>query len=106
MKVVVRRFLKIVGVTNVKTTTAIIVFIASILIVGCDSKQKIVYQVSSIEYSRSTGSNSCNKDCGMVSDNLQTYLSEGWQVVTSSPKSHPMNGSYCTCIGTEYVLKK
>lgn len=83
---------------------AIIMFVA-ILVVGCDSKQKVIYQVDSMEY-RQGGYPSCNKDCGEISEDLQTHLSDGWEVVTSSPKNHPMSSSYCTCIGTEYVLKK
>jgi len=91
----------------VKISTVILGCIASILISGCDSKQKVVYQVDSIEYSRSEGAFSCNKRCSEVGEDLQAHLDEGWEVVTSSSKSnHPMSSANCTCIGTEYILKK
>lgn len=78
-------------------------------------QQKIVYTVDSMKYKNEFLTQlACEKACNNASDSVQSYLSDGWRIVASSPKQMPglmafessVTSDGCTCIGTEYVLEK
>jgi len=84
-----------------------IIFIVSLLLMSCSKKQKVVYQVDSIRYR--SAEILCQEECAKVSDELQTYLTSGWKVVVSSPKTYPidkLSSVGCVCNGTEYIIEK
>jgi len=72
------------------------------------SVQKRIYTVESMKYKASSilAWGSCRDACQKYSDDINTYLSEGYRVVTSSAKEMPTDEDACTCIGTEYVIQK
>jgi hypothetical protein len=82
------------------------------------AEQKIIFNTEKIEYKSGTSSKRCQDMCSRRSDpDAKSLLSEGWKIVTSSPKEvigeyywyTPCNGCQphgCTCIGTEYILRK
>ena len=82
------------------------------------AEQKITFNTEKIEYKSGTSSKRCQDICSRRSGpEAKSLLSEGWKIVTSSPKEvigeqywyTPCNGCQphgCTCIGTEYILQK
>ena len=82
------------------------------------AEQKSIFNTESIEYKSGTGSKRCQEKCTRKSGpDIQSLLSEGWKIVSSSRKKVveeeywyvPCNTCEphgCNCIGTEYVLQK
>ncbi|MBF0559976.1 MAG: hypothetical protein HQL08_14490 [Nitrospirae bacterium] len=77
------------------------------------SRQQVVFIANSIRFN-THNAEQCNNIC-IPDRTIQSYLSEGWRITTSSPKEyiHPIEkgpdiyGTYhCICVGTEYVLEK
>jgi hypothetical protein len=82
------------------------------------AEKKIVFNAESIKYESGTGSERCLDKCSRRSGpDAKSLLSEGWKIVSSSPKKVigeqywyvPCNTCKphgCICIGTEYILQK
>ena len=103
-----------------KETALCLALISSILLFTATllqaAEQKIIFNTEKIEYKSGTSSKRCQDICSRRSGpDAKSLLSEGWKIVTSSPKEvigehywyTPCNGCEphgCTCIGTEYTL--
>jgi hypothetical protein len=95
--------------------SSIILFTATLLQAA---EQKIIFNTEKIEYKSGTSSKKCQDICSRRSGpDAKSLLSEGWKIVSSSPKEvigeyywyTPCNGCEphgCTCFGTEYILRK
>ena len=82
------------------------------------AEQRIIFNTEKIEYKSGTNSKKCQDICSRKSGpDAKSLLSEGWKIVTSSPKEvvgehywyTPCRGCEphgCTCIGTEYTLQR
>lgn len=53
----------------------------------------------------------CSKHCNKMSDNVDSYFKNGWQIVaqrpiiiTENPFYKMQYKGYCKCIGVEYIL--
>jgi len=105
-----------------KKTAVYLVFISSVLLfttyVAQAAEQKFIFTTESIEYKSGTGPKRCQDICNKKSGpDLTALLSEGWKIVSSSPKK-VIGEQYryvpcptcsphgCTCIGTEYLLQR
>jgi hypothetical protein len=77
-------------------------------LVACNKQQKIIFAGDSISYkgSEARNSESIARECREISEKLDTYLKDGWRVVSSSPKEKVVYLDSGTCKGTEYVLEK
>ena len=105
-----------------KKTAVCLARISSILLLTANllhaAEQKIIFNNEKIEYKSGTSSKKCQDICSRRSGpDAKSLLSEGWKIVTSSPKEvigeyywyTPCNGCEphgCTCIGTEFILQK
>ncbi len=105
-----------------KKTALCLALISSILLFTATllqaAEQKIIFNTEKIEHKSGTNSKKCQDICSRKSDpDAKSLLSEGWKIVTSSPKEvvgeyywyTPCRGCEphgCTCIGTEYILQK
>ncbi len=105
-----------------KKTAVCLARISSILLLTANllhaAEQKIIFNTEKIEYKSGTSSKKCQDICSRRSGpDAKSLLSEGWKIVTSSPKEvigeyywyTPCNGCEphgCTCIGTEFILQK
>jgi hypothetical protein len=105
-----------------KKTALCLALISSILLFTATllqaAEQKIIFNTEKIEYKSGTSSKKCQDTCSRKSGpDAKSLLSEGWEIVTSTPKEvigeyywyTPCNGCEphgCTCIGTEYILQK
>ena len=104
-----------------KKTALCLALVSSILLFTATlqaAEQKIIFNTEKIEYKSGTSSKKCQDICSRRSGpDAKSLLSEGWKIVTSSPKEvigehywyTPCNGCEphgCTCIGTEYILQK
>ena len=81
------------------------------------AEQKILFKADSIKYRSGTGESVCQERCDRRSKDINALISNGWRIVSSSPKDviaaeyayvscstcKPLG---CTCVGTEYVLQK
>lgn len=90
-----------------------------IIFAGCNQKeiqlpqkiQKRVYTVSSVRYMSKYESDNAARECEAKCiykanpESIDNYLSQNWRVISSSPKDFFVD-SYCTCVGTEYVIEK
>jgi len=95
--------------------SSILLFTATLLHAA---EQKIIFNSERIKYESGTRSKKCQDICSRKSaPDAKSLLSEGWKIVSSSPKEvigehywyTPCNGCEphgCTCIGTEYILLK
>ena len=105
-----------------KKTAVCLAFIASVFLFTAAhvlaAEQKIIFNTESIEYKPGTGAKRCQAMCSKRSGpDITSQLSEGWKIVSSSPKI-VIGEQYryvpcptcephgCTCIGTEYLLQK
>jgi hypothetical protein len=105
-----------------KITVACLVFISSALLFTATlvqaAEQRILFNTENIEYKSGTGPKRCQAMCSKRSGpDANSLLSEGWKIVSSSPKK-VIGEQYryvpcptcephgCTCIGTEYLLQK
>ena len=105
-----------------KKTAACLAFISSVLLFTATlvpaAEQKIIFTTKSIEYKSGTGLQRCQDICNKKSvPDATVLLSEGWRIVSSSPKKI-IGEQYryapcptcephgCFCIGTEYLLEK
>lgn len=82
------------------------------------AETKTIFNTESIKYESGTGSERCQDKCGRRSGPaVKSLLSDGWKVVSSSPKAviaeqywyTPCNNCAphgCICKGTEYILQK
>ncbi|MGA7826611.1 MAG: hypothetical protein WCA04_03065 [Geobacteraceae bacterium] len=82
------------------------------------AEQKILFNAESVKFESGTGSERCRDKCNRKSGpDAKLFLSEGWKIVSSSPKEVtgeqywyvPCNTCRphgCICIGTEYILQK
>lgn len=102
--------------------------LASVLIVallaGCEKQtaapepapapksQEVIFDAQSISCK---GSSSCDAyvlmyqaKCAGMSTSLQTRMSAGWRVVSSSPKEKVIDtgDGALACVGTEYIIEK
>jgi hypothetical protein len=105
-----------------KKTAVCLARISSILLFTATflhaAEQKTIFNTEKIDYKSGTNSKKCQDICSRRSGpDAKSLLSEGWKIVTSSPKEvigeyywyTPCNGCQphgCTCIGTEYILQK
>ena len=95
--------------------SSILLFTASLLHAA---EQKITFNTEKTEHKSGTNSKKCQDICSRKSGpDAKSLLSEGWKIVTSSPKEvvgehywyTPCRGCEphgCTCIGTEYTLQR
>ena len=95
--------------------SSILLFTATLLHAA---EQKIIFNAEKIEYKSGTSSMRCQDICSRRSGpDAKSLLSEGWEIVNSSPKEviaenywyTPCNTCQphgCTCIGTEYILQR
>jgi len=71
--------------------------------------QIVVFCADRISY-RMGSAGKCSLACSRYACRVETYLRNGWRIVTSAPKEYivePFYGFYgCKCIGIEYVLEK
>ncbi|HTP65445.1 MAG TPA: hypothetical protein VMJ66_08650 [Geobacteraceae bacterium] len=97
-------------------------FISSILLLAMGpvqaAEQKTVFNTESMKYETGTGSERCRDKCDRKSGpDVKSFLSQGWNIVSSSAKEvtaeqhwyTPCNTCLphgCVCVGTEYVLQK
>jgi len=105
-----------------KKTAACFAFISSVLLFAATlvpaAEQKIIFTTEGIEYKTGTGPKRCQDLCNKKSGpDLTVLLSEGWKIVSSSPKK-VIGEQYryvpcptcsphgCNCIGTEYLLQR
>jgi hypothetical protein len=104
-----------------KETALCLALISSILLFTATllqaAEQKIIFNTEKIEYKSGTSSKRCQDICSRRSGpDAKSLLSEGWNIVNSSPKEvigekywyTPCNGCEphgCNCIGTEYILQ-
>jgi hypothetical protein len=82
------------------------------------AERKTVFNTERIEYKSGTGPEKCRDKCSKRSGpDAKALLSEGWNIVNTSPKKvvaeeywYVPCGSCephgCTCIGTEYTLQR
>jgi hypothetical protein len=82
------------------------------------AEQKIIFNAERIKYESGTAAKQCQDKCSRRSaPDAQSLFSEGWKIVSSSPKEviaenywyTPCNTCQphgCTCIGTEYILQR
>ena len=105
-----------------KKTAACLTLISLVLLFTATlvqaAEQKIIFNTERIEYKSGTGPKKCQDMCSKRSGpDAKSFLSDGWKIVTSSPKKEiaeqywyvPCNTCEphgCTCIGTEYILQK
>lgn len=102
-------------VARLVCTSSIILFTATLVHAA---EQKTVFNSETVKYKSGTGSERCQDKCSKKSGpDAKSLLSEGWKIVSSSPKEVigedywfvPCNSCEphgCNCIGTEYVLKR
>jgi hypothetical protein len=95
--------------------SSILLFTATLLHAA---EQKIIFNAERIKFESGTASKQCQDKCNRRSGpEAQSLLSEGWKIVSSSPKEviaenywyTPCNTCAphgCTCIGTEYILQR
>lgn len=95
--------------------SSILLFTATLLHAA---ERKITFNNEKIVYKSGTSSKKCQDICSRKSGpDAKSLLSEGWKIVSSSPKEvigeyywyTPCNGCQphgCTCIGTEYILQR
>ena len=95
--------------------SSILLFTATLLQAA---EQRIIFNTEKIEHKSGTNSKKCQDICSRKSGpDARSLLSEGWKIVTSSPKEvvgehywyTPCRGCEphgCTCIGTEYTLQR
>jgi len=105
-----------------KKTAVCLAFVSSVLLstetLAQAVEQKIVFTSESIEFKSGTGPKRCQDICAEKSGpELDTLLSEGWKVVSSSQKK-VVGEQYryvpcptcsphgCICNGTEYLLQR
>lgn len=97
-------------------------FVSSLFVTNISSatEQRMLFNVESISYKEDTGATICQISCTTKYDDppLEKMLTEGWRIVSSSPKEaigqDYWGGKYgrayraygCTCKGTQYVLQK
>ena len=96
----------------------LLIFLLCTATAGPAAESKTVFNTGKIEYEAGTGAERCRDKCWKKSGpDVQSLLSEGWKVVSSSPKEvigeHysfvPCNTCKphgCVCIGTEYLLQR
>jgi hypothetical protein len=105
-----------------KKTAVSLAHISSILLFTATllqaAEQKIIFNAERIKYESGTAAKQCQNKCSRRSGpDAQSLLSEGWKIVSSSPKEiigenywyTPCNNCQphgCTCIGTEYILQR
>jgi len=82
------------------------------------SEKKTVFNTQSMKYESGTGVERCRDKCGRRSGpDVKSLLSQGWSMVSSSPKEVIAEQYWhagcntclphgCVCIGTEYVLQR
>ena len=73
-----------------------------------NSVQKIIFQTNSIQFKTKGVESSegyCKQKCTNISETVASYMSEGWKVVSSTPR-HQVIDSICTCDGVEYIISK
>jgi hypothetical protein len=95
--------------------SSILLFTATLLHAA---EQKIIFNAERIKFESGTTAKQCQDKCSRRSGpDAQSFLSEGWKIVSSSPKEviaenywyTPCNTCQphgCTCIGTEYILQR
>lgn len=86
----------------------IVVFLLALT--GCNNQQKVIFEAGSISWENkydipSTGPG-VKRECEAISTSLSSYMTDGWKVVSSSPKTHRVYNDMGECIGTEYILEK
>jgi len=105
-----------------KKTSLSFACIASLLLFATTpvpaAEKKTIFNTESVKYESGTGSERCQNTCSRRSGpDVKSLLSEGWKIVSSSPKEVigeqywyvPCNTCQphgCLCIGTEYLLAK
>jgi hypothetical protein len=82
------------------------------------AEKKIVFNTESIKHESGTGAEWCQDKCSRRSGpDVKSLLSEGWKIVSSSPKEvigeqywyvpcNTCSPHGCICIGTEFILEK
>jgi len=82
------------------------------------AETKIIFNAETIKYESGTGSKQCQDKCSRKSGpDAGMLLSQGWKIVSSSPKELIGEGYWyvpcntcephgCICIGTEYILQR
>jgi hypothetical protein len=105
-----------------KKTTVFLAIISSILLFTATllhaAEQKIIFNTERIKYESGTAAKICQDKCSRRSGpDAKSLLSEGWKILSSSPKEviaetykyTPCNNCQphgCICIGTEYILQR
>lgn len=106
-----------------KQTAASLALLSSLLLCTAAppvqaAEQKIVFNTERIEYKGGTGPEKCKDKCSKRSGpDAKALLSEGWQIITTSPKKVVAEEYWyvpcsscephgCSCIGTEYTLQR
>ena len=72
---------------------------------ACSKQQERIFEADSISYKRGWQQET-QEECLELSEELDTYLNNGWKVVASSPKAKVVADGKGECVGTEYVLTK
>lgn len=75
---------------------------------GSTGGQKIIFQVNSIECKQDKYvdyKKECQQRCSEVTESVSDYMSQGWKVVSSTPRKQTVS-STCVCDGVEYIVSK
>lgn len=70
------------------------------------AEQKIIFNVESMKGNRNY-MDSCRASCtdNYKDENVSELMKDGWSIVNSFQKNEVVD-SYCTCVGTQYVMQK
>lgn len=84
------------------------IILFTLLLISCKKEQKVIYEVESVSYRQMDKlfSSLIKDECAKLSSPLNTYINDGWKVVTSTHKEKIVMYDKGTCVGTEYVIEK
>jgi len=72
---------------------------------GSPGGQKIIFQTNSITYKKGISDTRCKELCAKVSEPVSDYMTQGWKVVSSTPRQQAVD-NLCACDGVEYIISK
>jgi len=71
-------------------------------------EQKIIFKTNSVEFKTKgveSSENYCKEKCDKISEDISTYLAQGWKVSSSVQRKQVID-QLCTCDGMEYIISK